>query len=288
MPTLTPEPAVPTHPASGEVSRWLRVVLHHAGGAGGSFIAALLTEYLAESHRARGIPVLGLDLARNNAIFSHYDALGVRRVRLDDDLGTWSFTHSMDAAVEAVAAELPLDAVAVVDLSTTGFRAFFAYAAEGVLAPVLAEAGVGLVLHAVARAGRDLLADAVAAYTGWAGLPADTPAVCWINAGWNHGCRTYADALATEAAEVAVTAEALATALAQQYRVVGAVRIPAITPERCGRGAMYLRRSSVALLTLAEVLHADDLDCMTRHRLAAVRDDVFGQLARATQTIHHR
>ncbi len=274
--TPPPSPATPANepPPRTPPARWLHVVLQHRTGPGGLLAAAVLTEYL----RTAGAPAFGVDLDPAAYAFSEYTTLDVRRVVARDDRGAWSFERSMDAAVEAVAAAGPAGAAAVVDGSAPGFLGFFPYAAEGALAPALAGAGVRLVLHAVTPTGEDVPAGAAAAYARDAGLPADTPVVCWLDDGMfgpystrHLGQDRYARAH-----------DALVAAVSRRYRVAGAVHLPAIARPHgvrsTGRGSEH---HWGAPLTFTEALRSDRLGVVAKQRLAAVRDDVFGQLARA-------
>ena len=243
--------------------RRLHVVLGTSGGSGAAFVAAFLAQYL----QARRVPVLAYSLSSPCATLRRYHALDVQILNVTVD-GHWSFARSMDALLEVAC---DAEGAVVASLGTSGLLGFAPYGAEDVLAPVLAGAGVGLVLHVVAPTRGDVSADALALLGRATGLPADTPAVIWRNPGVRAGVgdddRSTPDALA-----------AVVAALLPHWKVAGTVRVPALTPARYG---LSLERLSRDGLTFGELLAPGAADRATQHRLLAVWHDLVGQIARA-------
>ena len=233
------------------------------GGSGASLVAALLTQYF----QARGVPVLACSLSSPCATLRRYRALNVRRLDVAFD-GRWSFARSMDALLEAAC---DAEGAVVGNLGSSGLLGFAPYCAEDVLAPVLAEAGVGLMLHVVAPTDGDLSAHALSLLGRATGLPARTPAVIWRN----PGCRTGGSLHDPSTPEALA---AVVAALLPHWRPLGVVRVPALNPARYGLG---LERMWHDRLTFGECLAPGVAERATQHRLRAVWDDLYGQIARA-------
>ena len=177
--TSTPESAdaASSSPEEGPsewapASHYVHVMLQGKGGAGKSYVAITLAQWL----RTRGSTVGCYDADPVNHTFGQYQSLDVRKVDLmvENTVNQQRF----DAMVQQICTE---DGSAVVDTGASSFAPFTAYLLENEIPDLFASAGRQMVAHVLVSGGPPLTAtlnglDLLLRY-----LPRSVPIVLWIN-----------------------------------------------------------------------------------------------------------
>jgi len=231
-------------------------ILQGKGGAGKSFIAMLLAQYLKTS----GVSVNCVDTDPVNQTFSGYKALDVQFLKLLGESDTTINSRVFDDLMERL---IQGEGSYVIDNGATSFLPLASYIVENDAITLLEESGCDVYIHTVIN-GAQSLTDTVSGFVALAKQPTFKKIVVWLNE--FLGDIEYQGKVFNEMKAY------------QDYgnKIHGMVRIPRRNQDTFARD---IEQMTKAKLTFAEVANDPAFTLMARSRLKRVQDEIFGQLS---------
>lgn len=230
--------------------------LQGKGGVGKTLTAVTTAQYLVEKQ----FPLKCYDTDPTNSTFCGYKALNVQRLELLEPGGSVVVERRFDAMVEAIA---KADSNYVIDNGATSFLPFTNYMLENDVIPVLADAGIKVVIHTVITGGQ-ALPDTLNGFDALATqLPETADLVVWQN--------EFFGAISIKGKPF----EESNIYKQHKDRLHGMVRIPRQTSSTFGTDMATMLD---ARLTYREVENSEAFGMMAKSRLKRVKANLFSQL----------
>lgn len=245
-----------------QLNNSVHMSLQGKGGVGKSLSMSFLMQYLEH----KGLNPVGYDTDTENKTLSHYKALTVAPVDILDDQNKIN-ERLFDLMLEDI---LKAEGVHVIDNGANSFRPMVSYMIDNEVIKVFQEIGSHLYMHTIISGGPDLN-DTLASFKSLtevvraSGATDNVSIVLWLNR--HHGA-VERDGVPVIEAPVIVGASDM---------IAGVVNLGVNSSVR-----EDVEKMTRARLTFDEFTKSPGELLMSRRRICAERDRVFGELDRVT------